>query len=235
MRKGAKKAIMWGSIVGFFAVMFGIKKKDKVPAETPEPDEPDAPPQPELPDDAEPLEPLYVGKRGDPELEALLTELDAALRAGGVDKTLTAAELTKLPKWGKYAIPQRIYWPNLVHVARNAWNPIRRAMDEPLSPRAYRPPDYNAAVGGKPYKAGASRGSAHMRGEAIDIHASSSKARRKLAIITADLFVRRGDELKLGFGAYGKPTPSNVHVDTGWRKRTWRDAQYYIAEAKKVS
>jgi len=27
---------------------------------------------------------------------------------------------------------------------------------------------------------------------------------------------------------YGKATPSNIHLDTGFRRRTWRDAQIWI-------
>jgi hypothetical protein len=230
---------MWGAIGAFIAALFSFRKKG-TPPETPEPDEPtgpEDPDDPEIPDyQGGPREPLYVGKRGDPELEGLLAELEDAMRQGGVDPTLTAREVTLLPKWGKYAIPQRVYWPSIIRTGVELWNPIRRAMDEPLSVRGYRPPDYNEARKGELYIPGKKRGSAHMYAEALDIYATGgSKSRRKLALVTATVFNDRGEEIEMGFGAYGKPTPSNVHVDCGWRQRTWRDARYYIAEAKKVS
>ena len=43
------------------------------------------------------------------------------------------------------------------------------------------------------------------------------------------MFVDRGDELQMGFGVYGKSAPS-VHFDTGYDKRTWRDAQYWLGQ-----
>jgi hypothetical protein len=169
-------------------------------------------------------DPLYVGKRGDPELEALLTELSDYLTAEGVDTNVaSAAEITKMRKTPgpSYAIPPRELWPNAAYTLRNVYLPIRWALGQPIVFRnGYRPPDYNAAVGGAPC-------SRHQDFSAFDLAGQTSEATRELARLAGDMFNRRGSEYQIGFGAYGAPTPSNIHIDAGWKQRTWGDARAY--------
>lgn len=225
---------MWGGLLGLLAAMFGRRKPSITIGPTTELPEVPGEPTP-LTTDGVPPEPIYVGKRGDPELEALLSEMDDYFRSGGVDSTITAAEVTFLPKDGKYAIPPRSHWPRMRFTLYELWNPIRREMDEPLLARAFRPLGYNERVGGASYIPGRKRGSSHLYFEAIDLRPQNTKSRRKLAMVAANVYVSKGGRIKMGFGAYGKPTPSNVHVDAGYSQRTWRDAQYYISEHKKIA
>jgi uncharacterized protein YcbK (DUF882 family) len=168
---------------------------------------------------------MYVGQRGDPELEALLTELSDYLTAEGVDTNVaSAAEITKMRKTTpvSYAIPSRELWPNAVYTLRNVYLPIRWALGQPITIRnGYRDPTYNAAVGG-------AKGSRHQDFSAFDLAGQSSEATREIAKLAGDLYNRRGGEHRIGFGAYGAPTPTVVHIDAGWQQRTWADAKAYI-------
>ena len=176
--------------------------------------------------------PLYVGKRGDPELEALLTELSDYLTAEGVDVNVaSAAEITKMRKTPgpSYAIPVRELWPNAAYTLRNVYMPIRWALGQPITIRnGYRPPDYNAAVGG-------AKGSRHQDFSAFDLAGQSREASQDLAAYAADMYKRRGSEYQIGFGAYGFPTPTNIHIDAGWKQRTWGDAKTYVSQIGKTS
>lgn len=190
--------------------------------------------------------PIMVGDPRNPEIAALLSEMDDYFRSMGVDDTITAKEVTTLPKapGRPVAIPVRIYWPNMAYTLVRGWNPIRRAMDEPLTVRGYRPPDYNKAVTCSKKVAGKcvkwTTGSRHQDFSGLDIFASGSKSRRRLALVTARVYMDNDNKTaRMGFGAYGRPTPSNVHIDFGWtsskRPGTWRDAPYYVAEAGRIT
>jgi len=178
-----------------------------------------------------PPEPLIVGDPKNPEVAALLAEMDDLFASMGVPlEYVTAREVTTLPEAAgrPSAIPPRPYWPRMAYTLRYGFLPIRLAMDEPLNLRGYRTPDYNQARSGEVYVPGVKRGSSHMYFEAVDIRAPNN--RRKLALVTARWFLRDGEKLRAGFGAYGYPTPSNVHIDTGYEQRTWREADDYIAD-----
>ncbi|MCH9736089.1 MAG: hypothetical protein K0U78_16310 [Actinomycetia bacterium] len=171
--------------------------------------------------------PLLVSQRGNPELEALLREMEDDWRSAGIDlSVITPAEVTRLPKAkaGTHAIPPRELWPNMVGTIRDVFMPIRAALGVPVSARGYRPPDYNEAVGGSP-------GSRHQDFSALDLR---SEKPRDMALAAAKIFAERGVQLDMGFGAYGYPRPSNIHVDTGWRRRRWRDAKKYLDDVGNV-
>ena len=187
----------------------------------PEPDDGDYMPGDFLP-------PLYVSKRGDPELEALLTELDDYLRAEGVDDTLSAAEVTKMHKTSgpSYAIPDRKYWPNMARTGREIWNPFRRHRGRPATVyNGYRPTDYNAAVGG-------ASGSRHQDFAALDV---SADKRDKLFL--GGIYAARARELDMGYGAYKGP---RAHFDAGdgshpRRPTTWESGSYWVERARRVA
>ena len=177
--------------------------------------------------------PIAVGMPSDPEIAELLEEMDALFVSEGVDLDLVdAREVTTMPKapGQPVAIPPRKWWPAMVGTIVWAYQPIREALGLPLMVRGYRPPSYNEAVGG----ADCSR---HQAFEGLDLYVdhahASPAARRELARLGAKLFVDHGNALKMGFGAYGYPNPSNIHVDVGHKRRTWRDADKHIADVKR--
>jgi len=172
--------------------------------------------------------PLYVGQRGDPELEALLTELSDYLTAEGVDTSVaSAAEITEMRKTSPraYAIPPRKLWPNAAYTLKHVFMPLRWALGQPITIRnGYRPPSYNAAVGG-------AKSSRHQDFSAFDLAGPTREATKRLAELAAELYKRKASELRLGFGAYGYPSPGNIHVDAGWKARTWDDAETFVKQA----
>ncbi len=178
-------------------------------------------------DDTFPPQPIYVGQRGDPELESLFQEMDDYFRSYGIALgTISAAEVTEMRKTnGYYAIPPREYWPRMAATIRYVFMPIRAAVAGPVTiTSAYRPPDYNEAVGG-------TAGSRHQFFEALDMVAPQGLANTQ-ALAAAKIFNRYGELLRMGFGVYGSPgQASNIHVDTGSRERTWENADYWAEQA----
>lgn len=167
---------------------------------------------------------LYVGKRGDPDLEALLADMNDDLAAVGV-RNFKADELTRLRKTDgpAYAIPDRAFWPRLIRTALvvQGW---RDEIGEPIVVyNGFRPTDYNRAVGGGKY-------SAHQWAEALDTYVRGDKDR--YALIAARAYVERGRALRMGLGVY---TDLEVHVDTGWVHRKWKLAGRYVQRARSVA
>lgn len=170
-----------------------------------------------------PLDAIAIGSAED--VAPYFAELDAYLEAKGVGPWARARELLWLPSWKQYAVPPREYWPNIVQTLL-AVQPMRAAFG-PVSIRAYRPPAYNAVAGGAPK-------STHQYFAALDLRPVpySAEGRRDLALRTAELFDAVSQNEDMGFGAYGTNTPSNVHVDTGYKRRTWRDAQLWLQRSR---
>ncbi len=173
------------------------------------------------------LAPVAVGMPDDAAIAPLLAELTTYLAQQGVRTDLfSARELTTMPKapGRPVAIPARAYWPNMVRTLVGAVQPVRLAMAMPFSVRAYRAPDYNAAVGG-------SEGSRHQDFSAMDIRLAADATpaqRRKLAQWFGDLWKTKGASLRMGFGVYNHPGHVHVHVDTGHEERKWEDAKHYV-------
>ena len=203
--------------------------------EEPEPDvdgeddaglEIDLPPKttPQWPQMAKPS-PIAVGMPNDPEIASLLRQMEDEFTSLGVDlRYVTPEEVTVMPKapGRPVAIPPMEFWPRMAQTLRELFIPLRIAMGMPLQARGYRAPDYNEAVDGAP-------GSRHQWFEGIDIRPVGGTAadKRRLAMLAAQMYLDRGDELQIGFGVYGKSAPT-VHFDTGYDKRTWRDAKYWL-------
>jgi len=233
----AAMALLFGRMARKPSTTGGPTREDPDDPDVPEPvdTEPDEP-DPDAPRPKGPAKPIHVGPANDPETVALLSEMDDYFRSQGVDNTISAREVTVMRKTKSQAsaIPPRAYWPRMARTLRELWNPLRQRMGVPLTVRGgYRPPDYNAAVGG-------ASGSRHVYFEAIDIypHKSSNSldTRKRLALEGARLWIDKGDEHKVGLGVYGtKTNPTNIHVDTGAKKRTWKKARHWIEIAKKVA
>lgn len=176
--------------------------------------------------------PIAVGMPDDPEIAELLDEMDILFHDMGVDlDVVDARQVTTMPKapGQPVAIPPKAWWPNMAQTIVWGFQPIREALGLPIKVRGYRPPDYNEAVGG----ADCSR---HQAFEGLDLYVesahSSPAARRELAQLGAKLFIDHGKALQVGFGSYGYPHPSNIHIDVGHERRTWRDADKHIADVK---
>lgn len=223
------------------AFLFGKKAKAK-PTEDPPEDpgsdegegteeeviEPDPPPLDGdwiPPGEGNPVRALVAGDAKNPEIAALLAELDDYMESNGVDlSTVSAKELTRM-KTGKHAIPPRALWPNIVPTLILWQERIRNPLGFPMKLGGYRPVDYNKAVGGAPR-------SQHQWFAAIDVRPASShntaENRRKVALAGAQVYADSSPSLAVGFGAYGAPTPSNIHLDTRFRHRKWREADHYL-------
>lgn len=171
--------------------------------------------------------PIAVGMPGDAAIVPLLAELTTYLAAQGVRTDLfSARELTTMPKapGRPVAIPPRTYWEKMASTLVAVVQPVRLAMATPFYVRAYRPPDYNKAVGGEP-------GSRHQDFSGLDIRLGSSASpmqRRVLAQRFGEVWNAKGKSVRMGFGVYNHPGHVHVHVDTGYRKRKWNDAKHYV-------
>lgn len=225
--------------LGAMALIFGSKKgpgttgaTGSTPAGGPYPD---LPPSPK----GNYGKPIAVGHRGDPVIDEILAEMAATFTDLGVDlawvQPWEVVRMYKAP--GKpLAIPPREYWPRMAQTLREVYVPLAQQMAEygvKLEIRnGYRAPDYNAAVGGAP-------NSRHQSGEALDVYVdkanSSPKNRVLLAQTLARQYINQRPGLEMGFSAYGSPTPSNVHMDTGWDRRALEEADYYIDQVRSVA
>jgi hypothetical protein len=177
--------------------------------------------------DEDPPWPIAVGQRGDPEIESLLAEMDDEFRSYGVNlEWIDAAQVTEMRKTdGYYAIPPREYWPRMAATIVYGFMPIRRELGIPIYiTSAYRSPDYNEAVGG-------ADGSRHQFFEGLDMLPEAD--RNGQAMAAAKLFVRDGENLRMGLGVYGSPgSAANIHIDTGHAMRTWEEAMYWVERAR---
>ena len=85
-----------------------------------------------------------------------------------------------------------------------------------------RSPEYNAAVGGAP-------NSQHIYFRALDLDLLDKSAANKKRLARAVLELWNSPlstEQKIGIGAYPsdlKYGAKRIHIDTGWRRRTWSD------------
>ena len=74
--------------------------------------------------------------------------------------------------------------------------------------------------------------SAHMWFSSLDIRPGvyTNTNRINLGLEGARVYVDQGDELGIGFGAYGR-TPSNIHLDTHRNsKHTWKSGPYFVSK-----
>lgn len=168
--------------------------------------------------------PIAVGDPSDPEIAVLLQELEAELFALGAPAAgnWTAREVTTMRKapGQPVAIPPRALWPNMVP-ALQLFQQLRDEIGAPLKiGNGYRPPDYNAAVGGAP-------NSAHIYFAALDLD-PLSEDRAAVALLSAQRYREGGN---MGLGIYGAENPSRTHVDFGRGRRRWEDSQVWIDRA----
>ena len=177
--------------------------------------------------DFPPPDPALVGNPNLPEIVEALRELEAWLKSqpGVPSSNWSAREITTMPKapGQPVAVPPRSLWANMVSTLK-IFARIRAQMGVPLSLRGYRPLDYDRAVGG-------AKNSTHTYFNALDIRATSPDDKRKLALIGAREYLDNPDE-KIGLGVYGPTTPSNIPIDSVWRRRTWANSQDWIKKAQ---
>ena len=200
--------------VALFALAGGKRGGGAAPSIGPWPERHDAP------------DPIAEGPADDPEIAALLQEMDDHFRSYGVNLDwIDAREVTLLRKWGRHAIPPRSHWERMAATIRWGFMPIRRAVGPIVITSAYRPPKYNKFVGGE----GDSR---HLYFEALDMVAPSGMANQQ-ALLAAGMWVRHGEKMRMGLGVYGSPgSASNIHIDTGSSQRVWKNARDWIDRAK---
>lgn len=238
--KVPKEYVMAG---GIGAIMLGLlwKLRQKItnaeggPTEEFDPSKPPvSPPDADPESNKKPPDPLAVGVPGkDPEIDALLEEMDAYFREAGIDTSkMSAYEVTLMRKTPSkaVAIPPRAYWGRMRRTLAEVVMPLRNQLGFKFRFGGYRPKDYNAAVGG-------ASGSRHMYFEGVDIRPDpyTGENRRALALAGAQMWNAAPKSLKMGLGVYGKNTPSNIHVDTGYSRRRWRDAKHWTDKARRVS
>lgn len=161
---------------------------------------------------------LIAGDPLNPEVAALLVELDDFLASGGVNVSKVDAQtLTRMRKAPKVdgrrpvAIPPRELWPNILPAARY----LSEFPESFVIYNGYRPPDYNAAVGG-------AAGSLHQDFSAIDFYGAHDRDRSALALA----FDYDSKRTPGGAAVYGKAKPS-MHVDGGQR-RVWADMRHWL-------
>ena len=168
-------------------------------------------------------DPILVAARS-PAIDDWLDEIGAAWAFRGVqDKRISPAEFCRLPKvpGDVYAIPPRRVWPLTAYFLRDVWTPLRDVCG-PMSVRGYRPPQYNAAVGG-------SKRSDHLWACALDLRPADGQGVTVIKREATKLYIKRGADLKMGLGVYS----GNVHVSAGIRRRHWRDAGKWIKRVKR--
>lgn len=211
--------IPWGVLVALAgaALVAGGIRRPEIDADPGEP--------PDMPTTGK-AAPIAVGQPSDPAVAPLLLELKQRFADAGIVH-FTPREVFTMRKapGAPLAIPPRPYWDRMVRTLRDVAEPLRVELGRPITIyNGYRPPDYNAAVGGKP-------GSRHQWAEAIDMYPASggATARRELALLAANLY-RSGAVPSMGLGVYGTSSPS-VHVDAGYKRRSWADAQHWIDRA----
>ncbi len=173
-----------------------------------------------------PLAALAAGPPDKPEIASYLAEMREFIGAYGIDPTgWTVREILTMPKapGQPVAIPPRDLWPNIVGTLE-LYAKLRRRMDVPLGLRGYRDKSYNEAVDG-------AKRSQHLWFGALDVRAPKGHKQR-LARETARLYLELEDE-SIGLGIYGYPHPSNIHIDTGYRRRRWREAAKWIKAVKR--
>ena len=192
---------------------------------TPAPPPPDKNEPDDVPQDTHggpvgaPAKTIAVGKPSDPKIAAWLKSMGEVFKQGGVNVAqFSPVEVTTMPKAPGHpvAIPPQQYWPRMITTIVKVAQPLRAEIGVPFSLGGYRPADYNAAVGGKP-------GSRHQWFEALDIRAKGKTEELKLA--AARFFVEH-PTWSIGLGIYS----GNIHVDFGYKRRTWEDAKKYIAK-----
>lgn len=161
---------------------------------------------------------MIAGDPHNPEIAALLIELQDYLASNGVNTAKVDAEaLTRMRKGPKIdgrrpvAIPVRELWPNILPAARY----LSDFPEAFVIYNGYRPPDYNAAVGG-------AAGSLHQDFSAVDFYGAHDRDRAALALA----FDHDNKRTPGGAAVYGKVKPS-MHVDGG-KSRVWAEMRYWL-------
>jgi len=174
-----------------------------------------------------PPEPILTARPSEGYAATWLERLEEFLEGELGSRTgWTARELCTLPKTPgrQVAIPPTVLWENMVPTLR-IYQELRAELGVPFSIRGYRPLAYNRSP-----KVNGSRRSVHMWFAALDVYAPVSN-RQDLARAAARYFDAHPD-LDLGLGIYGHPWSSNIHIDTGLRRRTWSKTRTWLEDVR---
>jgi hypothetical protein len=165
------------------------------------------------------------GSASKAKIAALLEEIDAYMADQGVNVDwFPARELTLLRKGNVCSIPPRGLWPGMAYTILNVAQPLREMIGKPFWVGGYRPNDYNAEAGG-------AEKSRHIWWTALDIKVKdgTQNDRMALALGASQIYLEEAPRLRMGLGVYSPyPKPVTVHVDTGYKQRTWKYTQQYL-------
>ena len=161
------------------------------------------------------IKPIVVGPKDRPDVAAELAKMNARLQALGVDTSRhDAYELSRMSKAKKdasgnayAAVPIVEFQDNLGRLFAQVVQPIEAILGGRVVVRgAYRPPDYNAAVGGVAT-------SDHIRGQSADLDYQDVAA---LKLAAAKFYVSH-PAMPLEFGFY----VGNIHTGLGGDHETY--------------
>ena len=137
-------------------------------------------------------------------------ELDKFLKDHGI-KHFNAAEITRLHRLQKCAVPQSDLWGNIIPTLRLA-DEIREAWEAPVRVfSGYRTENYNKAVGGAP-------NSQHKHFRALDLSPANGKIDEFRRLVTKIVKRWRDEGNQVGMGQYN----SFCHIDVGYKTRSWQ-------------
>ena len=182
-----------------------------------------------------PPTPAIVGTQNDPKVQDHLADIAATLRDCGIEH-VSASEVCRLYHTGiakrvyglkgrgqVFAIPRSTLIPAIMRFCQKVFEPLRAKLGQPIFIKNfYRPPKYNAAVNG------ATR-SRHQWGDGADLYPVKSPDSdiRDLRDAAIDIWLDNPRD-PIGIGLYA----GNVHLDYGYRRRSWGSRRSEIAAEK---
>ncbi len=144
--------------------------------------------------------------------------LDEYIVRHGIDH-FSAREVLTMRRLGVTVdAPPRAWWPRMIPTLLLAER-IRSKCGHPLIVgNGYRPNPYNKQVGG-------ARNSMHLHFRALDLDLpdghKSREDQERLYRAAGELYLTLGRDWKIGLGLYRYHRGTRVHIDTGYRRRSW--------------
>lgn len=144
--------------------------------------------------------------------------LDAYLQAHGI-KNFSAREILTLRRLGVTVDePPRSWWPRIIPTLELA-EMLRAEVGHGLIVgNGYRPNPWNKKVGG-------ARNSQHLHFRALDLDLPRGHKTRehqeRFYEAAGSIFLDHGERYKMGLGLYRLHRGTRVHIDAGYRRRSW--------------
>lgn len=140
-----------------------------------------------------------------------LSDLQSYLDAHDVEH-FTAKEVCWLPRLQRNDVPPTELWSNCIPTLHLA-DAIRKAWGAPVQVLSgYRPPKYNAGVGG-------AKNSQHLWFRAFDLRPANGKVAEFRKVVQGVVKQWRAEGNQVGLGLY----PSFLHIDVGFKTRDWSE------------